>query len=92
MCCAGVTLPVWLFRGRITCGGDEDALAVVGQLCDGVAYVAEGAVVAGLGWGCEVGLGIPAASEFFNGRDIDGAVVQVIVEQRHIAGDEVAID
>ena len=49
-------------------------------------------MIAGLGGSGKVGLGIPTAGELFNGRDIDGAVVQKVGQSLHISGDEVAID
>ena len=46
--------------------GDEDGLAVILELFDGVTNVSERAMIAGLLWGCEVNSGIPTASQLFD--------------------------
>ena len=49
-------------------------------------------MVASLRGGGEIDLGKPAASELFDAGDIDGAVMQILSQARHIARDEIAIN
>ena len=80
MCCAGL---VYLFCRRILpliLRFDEDAAAVVLEFFDRILNVTQGAVIARLCRGRKVDLWIPAAGQLFNARDINGAIVQVLVQ------------
>ena len=70
----------------------ENGAAVIIELVDGVADIAQGAVIAGLFGGVEIGARIPAASEFFDGRYIDSPIVKVGVKGRQVAGNKSTID
>ena len=64
--CRVLTLPAYLFRGRIVSRAYEERCAVIRQFSDGILNISERAVIAGLGRGCEVGLWLPASGKFFN--------------------------
>ena len=66
----------------------EDVRAVVAQFGDGFADVGKGFVAAFFRVGVR---GIPAAHEFFQGRDVEVAVMEVVFEGRHEARHEAAI-
>ncbi len=70
---------------------DEDRLAVVAQFGDGLADVGEGAVVAVLLRAVEVGPGVPAAGQLLDRGDVHDPVVQVVLQGRHVAGQEAAV-
>lgn len=71
--------------------GDKDGLSVVLQLFNGISDVAEGAMIAGLLGGGVVDLGVPAASQLFNGGNIHGSVMQIVIDGGQEARDEVSI-
>ena len=66
----------------------EDVRAVVAQFGDGFADVGKGFVAAFFRVGVS---GIPAAHEFFQGGDVEVAVMEVVFESRHEARHEAAI-
>ena len=66
----------------------EDVRAVVAQFGDGFADVGKGFVAAFFRVGVS---GIPAAHEFFQGGDVEVAVMEVVFEGRHEACHEAAI-
>src|SRR6478609_3974141 len=59
---------------------DEDGLAVVAQLRDGLADVRQGAVVAVLLRAVEVRPGVPPAGQLLDGGDVHDPVVEVLFE------------
>ena len=67
---------------------DKDGLSVVLQLFDGVTDIAERAMVAGLFGGRVIDLGVPATSQLFNGGNVNGSIMQVVVDRGQEASDE----
>ena len=78
----------WL-RGGV--GQDEEVVAVEAQLLDRLADVVEGAVVLGLARALAVDRRVPAPAQLLERRHVDAAVVEVLVELVHVAGEEAAV-
>ena len=72
--------------------GYKYCLSVVLEFFDGIANIAERAVIAGLLGRSKVDPGVPAAGQLFNRGDIDGAVMQVVIDLGQEARDEGAVD
>ncbi|MPM31659.1 hypothetical protein SDC9_78216 [bioreactor metagenome] len=93
---AGEAGPV-LARDPLQGGGvgsglvDEDGLAVVAQLLDGLLDVGECAVVPVLGRGVVVGLRVPPPRQLLDRGDVDVAVVDVRLQLGHVLGQEGAV-
>src|SRR5690606_38222365 len=82
-----------VFGSRLvwTLPGDENGFAEIGELLDRFRDVRERSVPATLLRSAVEGRRIPLAGELLDGRDIDAAVVQSLVESRQILGDEPAV-
>ena len=76
----GAHVPSFSLRSRCASGGVEDRPAVVGQLRHGLADVLQRPVAALLLGGRLVDVGEPAPAELLDGGDVDGAVVQEVLD------------
>src|SRR5690606_19675999 len=72
-------------------GGDEQPLAVEPQLVDALADVVEGAVGGGLAGQGRERPRVPAPGELLDGGDVDGAVVEVLLDLREVLGQEAPV-
>src|ERR1700712_240936 len=74
--------------GRGAWGVHESGAAVVLQFADGLVDVGERAVREALLGLAEVDAGIPATAQLLDRADVDHAVVQEVVQRRHVACNE----
>ena len=91
----GASLPVRAhvvsFCARWVRGAVEDGAAVVGQLRHGLADVLQGPVAALLDRGGLVDVGEPAPAELLDGGDVDGAVVEEVLDLGQLRGQEAPV-
>src|ERR1039458_7164923 len=69
----------------------EEVLAVVDQLGDALTDVVECAVRGQLLGTCRIQVVVPALAELLQGGHVDGAVVEVLVEGRHVVPQETTV-
>src|SRR5699024_1728625 len=66
-------------------------IAEVSELLNRLGDVGQGAMATALGWCSEECCGKPLPRKFFDGRDVDASVVQLLFERGHVLRDEAAI-
>src|SRR5947208_4784637 len=69
-------------------GGAKNGRAVVRQLGHALSDVFEGPVARGLLRGGRQGLRVPAPAQLLDGRHVDRAVVEVVLDGRQVGGQE----